>query len=194
MQLCWWPADVRAELGCLCAFEGEDLLMSYAAWPYPNVRHSPRGCRHLELPTLCRCWGRHPPPLGRLCSWLQPFWASLLRQWCNRVWIYYPDLDTVNWDLNSISIFESKDDLKWEKFELQNCRSRRKLQFAYKFYPHPSSYQKKLWFFWREVVLAATGNYGRNPLAAAGWNGPFSKMVRGYFYKFLNLLYIFEKS
>lgn len=132
--------------------------------------------------------------LGRLCSWLQPFWASLLRQWCNRVWIYYPDLDTVNWDLNSISIFEYKDDLKWEKFELQNCRSRRKLQFAYKFYPHPSSYQKKLWFFWREVVLAATGNYGRNPLAAAGWNGPFNKMVRGYFYKFLNLLYIFEKS
>jgi hypothetical protein len=33
-----------------------------------------------------------------------------------------------------------------EKFELQSCSSRRKLQFPYKFYPHLNSYQKVLIF------------------------------------------------
>jgi hypothetical protein len=59
--------------------------------------------------------------------------------------------------------FESKDDFKWKKFELQSCKSCRKLQFSYKCYPHPSSYQKVM-IFWREVVSTATGNNGRNPL------------------------------
>jgi hypothetical protein len=35
-----------------------------------------------------------------------------------------------------------QDDLKWKKFELQSCRSRRKLQVSCKVYLHPSSHKK----------------------------------------------------
>jgi hypothetical protein len=30
-------------------------------------------------------------------------------------------------------LFDYEDDFKWKNFELQSCRSRRKLQFSYKF-------------------------------------------------------------
>jgi hypothetical protein len=35
--------------------------------------------------------------------------------------------------------FECEDDVQWNEFELQSCRSRRKLQFSYKIYLLPSS-------------------------------------------------------
>jgi hypothetical protein len=51
-----------------------------------------------------------------------------------------------NWDLDSISIIWLWRWLQMENFELQSCRSRRKLQFSYKVYLHPSS-NKKLQIF-----------------------------------------------
>jgi hypothetical protein len=43
-------------------------------------------------------------------------------------------------------LFDYKDDFKWKNFELQSCRSRRKLQFSYKVYLNLSS-NKKLQIF-----------------------------------------------
>jgi hypothetical protein len=40
-----------------------------------------------------------------------------------------------------MSIICYEDDFKW-KFELKSCRSRRKLQFSYKVYLHPSLNKK----------------------------------------------------
>jgi hypothetical protein len=39
-------------------------------------------------------------------------------------------------------LFDYEDDFKWKNFELQSYRSRRKLQFLYKFYLHPISNKK----------------------------------------------------
>jgi hypothetical protein len=36
-------------------------------------------------------------------------------------------------------LFDYENDFKWKNFELQSCRSRRKLQFSYKVYLHLSS-------------------------------------------------------
>jgi hypothetical protein len=46
---------------------------------------------------------------------------------------------------------EYEDDFKWKNFVLQSCRSRRKLQFSYKVYLHPSS-NKKVTNFWKQIV------------------------------------------
>jgi hypothetical protein len=43
-------------------------------------------------------------------------------------------------------LFDYEDDFKWKNFELQSCRSRRKIQYSYKVYLHPSS-NKKLQIF-----------------------------------------------
>jgi hypothetical protein len=47
-------------------------------------------------------------------------------------------------------LFDYEDDFKWKNFELQSCRSRRKLQFSYKVYLHPSL-NKKITNFWKET-------------------------------------------
>jgi hypothetical protein len=39
-------------------------------------------------------------------------------------------------------LFDYEDDFNWKNFELQSCRSRRKLQFSYKVYLHPSLNKK----------------------------------------------------
>jgi hypothetical protein len=39
-------------------------------------------------------------------------------------------------------LFAYEHDFKWKNFELQNCRSHRKLQFSYKVYLHPNSCKK----------------------------------------------------
>jgi hypothetical protein len=39
-------------------------------------------------------------------------------------------------------LFDYEYDFKWRNFELQSYRSRRKLQFSYKVYLHPSSNKK----------------------------------------------------
>jgi hypothetical protein len=44
-------------------------------------------------------------------------------------------------------LFDYENDFKWKNFELQSCRSCRKLQFSYKVYLHPSSNKKKLKIF-----------------------------------------------
>jgi hypothetical protein len=43
-------------------------------------------------------------------------------------------------------LFDYEDDFEKKNFEIQSCRSHRKLQFSYKFYLHPSS-NKKLQIF-----------------------------------------------
>jgi hypothetical protein len=60
--------------------------------------------------------------------------------------------------------FRSQDDFKWKKFELQSYKSRRRFQFSYTFYLHPSSY-KKVTAFEKEPNPTAVWYDGWNNLA-----------------------------
>jgi hypothetical protein len=60
-------------------------------------------------------------------------------------------------------LFDYEDDFKWKKFELQSCRSRRKIQFSNKVYLHPSS-NKKLQFFEKRLDPTVVGHGGRKVL------------------------------
>jgi hypothetical protein len=60
-----------------------------------------------------------------------------------------PDLDTENQIGKVYQFFESQDDFKWKKFELQSCKSRRKLQVSCKVYLLPSSFKNVTIFFWK---------------------------------------------
>jgi hypothetical protein len=54
-------------------------------------------------------------------------------------------------------LFDYEDGFKWKNFELQSCRSGRKLQFLYKIYLHPSSNKQKCKFLktdWTPTVVA----------------------------------------
>jgi hypothetical protein len=52
---------------------------------------------------------------------------------------YHSDLNFRYPDVGTISLFPASRWLQMEKFELQNYRSRRKVQFSYKLYIHPIS-------------------------------------------------------
>jgi hypothetical protein len=58
--------------------------------------------------------------------------ASLLYTIC--IYVY---MKTEMWLV--YRLFDYEDDFKWKNFEIQSYRSRRKLQFSYKVYLHPSS-------------------------------------------------------
>jgi hypothetical protein len=52
-------------------------------------------------------------------------------------------------------LFDYEDDFKWKNFELQSCRSGRKLQCLYKIYLHPSSNKQKCNFLKTDRTLTA---------------------------------------
>jgi hypothetical protein len=56
-------------------------------------------------------------------------------------------------------LFDYKDDFKWKNFELQSCRSCRKLQFSYKIYLHPSL-NKKIQIFENRLTPTAVAHGG----------------------------------
>ena len=53
-------------------------------------------------------------------------------------------------------IFKHLNDFKWKNSKLQSCRSHWGLQFSYKNYLHPSSYEKDM-IFLRSNLVAPTG-------------------------------------
>jgi hypothetical protein len=56
-------------------------------------------------------------------------------------------------------LFDYEDDFKWKNFELQSCRSHRKLQFSYKVYFH-SSLNKKYKFLKRDGTPTVVAHGG----------------------------------
>jgi hypothetical protein len=50
----------------------------------------------------------------------------------------------------NLNFFQPQDEFKWKKFEQQSYRSRRKIQFSYKFYLWPTSYEK-VTIFWKQT-------------------------------------------
>ena len=56
------------------------------------------------------------------------------------------DAQIIVWNLKQL--FSHLNDFKWKTFQLQNCRYHQGLQFSYKLYPHPISYEK-IMNFWR---------------------------------------------
>jgi hypothetical protein len=59
-------------------------------------------------------------------------------------------------------------DFKWKWFELQSYISRRKLQFSYKFYLRPSSYQKVTIFLKQTETYAVWYGIGSAKYCHAG--------------------------
>jgi hypothetical protein len=49
-------------------------------------------------------------------------------------------------DVNILSIIEHQNDFKWQKYELQSCTSRRKLQFKYNSFSASQVYMKEICF------------------------------------------------
>ena len=61
---------------------------------------------------------------------------------------YYGDVILYNY-------FEHLNIFKWKNSKLESCISRRELQFSYKNYLHPSSYEKDMIFVWSNLVAPA---------------------------------------
>jgi hypothetical protein len=67
-----------------------------------------------------------------------------------------------------------------ENFELQSCRSRRKLQFSYKVYLHPSSNKKITIFLKRDCTPTAVTHSGRKRYSTARLLPPWGTAVGTY--------------
>jgi hypothetical protein len=94
-------------------------------------------------------------------------------------------------------LFDYEDDFKWKNFELQICRSCRKLQFSYKVYLHPSS-NKKYKFLKTDWTPTAVAHGGSNCHSTTrvpnvvGHDGAIPSSGRCKILHFLRT-YVFEK-